>query len=181
MHKEKIISIIESLLYVWGDPLDISDLSKITDIDKKTLNHILSEMIEVYNSSEDRGIMIKKYNNKYQFATKKDNFDYIQNLFQTNTRKTLSTAALETLSIIAYKQPVTRIEIEAIRGIKCSYIIKNLVEKGLVVETGKLNRPGKPSLYGTTDEFLRYFGLSSIKELPNVKIENLKEDGEKAT
>lgn len=181
LHKNKIKSIIESLLFVWGEPLSIQDISKITNIKKNEIIELLDEMIEYYENSSDRGILIKEYSNKYQFTTKKENFNYVQSLFQSNERKTLSNAALETISIIAYKQPVSKIEIESIRGVKCSYIIRSLIDKGLIEEAGKLDKPGKPSIYGTTNEFLRHFGLKSINELPEANFENFEEGEEKIT
>lgn len=181
MHKNKMKSIIESLLFVWGEPLSIQDISKITHIQNKEIVKLLDEMIEHYENSPDKGILIKEYNHKYQFTTKKENFNYVQSLFQTNERKTLSNAALETISIIAYKQPVSKVEIESIRGVKCSYIIRSLIDKGLIEEVGKLDKPGKPSIYGTTDEFLRHFGLKSINELPDANFENYEEGEEKIT
>lgn len=178
MQKERIQSIIESLLFTWGEPLSIEDISKIININKKEVEKIIDEMVDIYESTANKGLLIKKYNNSYQLSTKKENFDFIQDLFQTNIRRSLSNAALETISIIAYKQPVTKIEIESIRGVKCSYIIKSLVEKGLIEEVGKLDKPGRPTIYGTTDGFLKHFGLETIEELPKINIENKEKEEE---
>jgi pyruvate/2-oxoacid:ferredoxin oxidoreductase alpha subunit len=106
----------------------------------------------------------------------RENYEYIQSLLENTVNKSLSTAAMETLSIIAYKQPVTKVEIERIRGVKCSQVVKGLLDKGLIKETGRLDKPGRPVVYSTTDEFLRHFGLTSIDELP--AIEDEKDDKE---
>jgi len=172
-------SILESLLFVWGEPLNINEISKILDLPVKNVAAALKEMAEQFSKDKDRGLIIQKFGNSYQITTKKENFEYIQSLRQTTVNKSLSTAAMEALSIIAYKQPVTRVEIELIRGVKCSNVIKGLLDKGLIKETGKLDKPGRPVVYGTTEEFLRHFGLNSIDELPALNIE-LKED-KKAT
>lgn len=172
-------SILESLLFVWGEPLNINEISKILNLPVKNVVAALKEMAEQFSKDKDRGLIIQKFGNSYQITTKKENFEYIQSLMQTTVNKSLSTAAMEALSIIAYKQPVTRVEIELIRGVKCSNVIKGLLDKGLIKETGKLDKPGRPVVYGTTDEFLRHFGLNSIDELPALNIE-LKED-KKAT
>ena len=164
-------SILESLLFVWGEPLNINEISKILDLPVKNVAAALKEMAEQFSKDKDRGLIIQKFGNSYQITTKKENFEYIQSLMQTTVNKSLSTAA--------YKQPVTRVEIELIRGVKCSNVIKGLLDKGLIKETGKLDKPGRPVVYGTTEEFLRHFGLNSIDELPALNIE-LKED-KKAT
>ena len=172
-------SIIESLLYAWGEPLNISEISKILNIKPFVINQTLDDMVVDYSKDPDRGLVIQKFGNSYQLNTKKENFEYIQTLLQTSVNRNLSSAAMETLSIIAYKQPVTKVEIELIRGVKCSNVIKGLVDKKLIKEVGKLDKPGRPLLYSTTDEFLRHFGLGSIEELPALKTEY--EEEKKAT
>lgn|SRR5690554_5474901 len=173
-----IKSVLESLLFAWGEPLGLSEISKILEIPEKTISNILDEMIEHSVNNKDSGLIIQKFGNSYQITTKKENHLYIQNLLQTTVNKSLSNAAMETLSIIAYKQPVTRVEIELIRGVKCSNVVKGLLDKQLIKEVGKLDKPGRPTLYATTDEFLRHFGLNSINELPCLNIES---EEEKAT
>lgn len=172
-------SILESLLFAWGEPLSINEISRILNIPNSQITPVLDEMSLEYLNNKDRGLIIQKFGNSYQITTKKENFDYIQDLLQTTINKSLSTAAMETLSIIAYKQPVTKVEIELIRGVKSSNVVKGLLDKGLIKEIGKLDKPGKPTLYATTDEFLRHFGLNSIEELPALKIEP--EEEKKAT
>ncbi|HHZ01882.1 MAG TPA: SMC-Scp complex subunit ScpB [Tissierellia bacterium] len=166
-----IKSVLESLMFAWGEPLNIGEMSKLLNMPAKYIAGILDEMIREFSENEDRGLIIRKFGNSYQITTKKDNYEYIQSLLQNTVTKSLSTAALETLSIIAYKQPVTKVEIEQIRGVKCSQVVKGLLDKGLVKEVGKLDKPGRPTLYATTDEFLRHFGLTSIDQLPSIDIE----------
>ncbi len=172
MNKEKIKSIIESLLFAWGEPLSLSEISNILNIKNTETIQALTEMLEEYSKDEQRGIILQQFGDTFQLTTKKENFDYIQRLMQEATiNRSLSNASLETLSIVAYKQPVTRVEIDIIRGVKSSHIVKNLLEKGLIKEVGKLDKPGKPTLYGTTPEFLKHFGLRTLEELPKIEIE----------
>ena len=175
-----IKSVLESLMFAWGEPLNIKDISKILNMPSHTITSILNEMMNDYNSNEGRGLIIQKFGTSYQLTSKKENYEYIQSLLQTTVNKSLSTAAMETLSIIAYKQPVTKVEIEQIRGVKCSQVVKGLEDKGLIKEVGRLDKPGRPVIYSTTDEFLRHFGLSSIEELPYLQTLNIEqnEDGE---
>ncbi len=166
-------SVLESMLFAWGEPLNISEISRILNMPAHNLTAVLDEMAEKFDEDKERGLIIQKFGSSYQITTKKENYEFIQSLLQTTINKSLSTAAMETLSIIAYKQPVTRVEIEMIRGVKCSNVVKGLLDKQLIKEVGKLDKPGRPTLYATTDEFLRHFGLNSINDLPalNVKIE----------
>lgn len=172
-------SVLESLLFAWGEPLNINEISRILNVPVHSVSAVLDDMAREFSENLNRGLIIQKFGNSYQITTKKENFEFIQNLLQTTINKTLSTAAMETLSIIAYKQPVTRVEIELIRGVKCSNVVKGLLDKGLIKEVGKLDKPGRPTLYATTDEFLRHFGLNSIEELPTLNTEP--EEEKKAT
>lgn len=174
-----IKSVLESLLFAWGEPLNINEISRILNLSPNNIKNVLDEMINQCHEEVNRGLIIQKFGNSYQLTTKKDNYEFIQSLLQTTVNKSLSTAAMETLSIIAYKQPVTKVEIELIRGVKCSNVIKGLLDKGLVKEVGRLDKPGRPAIYSTTDEFLRHFGLNSIEELPALNIEP--EEEKKAT
>lgn len=172
-------SVLESLLFAWGEPLNINEISRILNLPAHNVSAVLDEMVDEVAGDNNRGLIIQKFGNSYQITTKKENFEFIQNLLQTTVNKSLSSAATEALSIIAYKQPVTRVEIELIRGVKCSNVVKGLLDKGLIKEVGKLDKPGRPTLYATTDEFLRHFGLNSIEELPALNIEP--EEEKKAT
>lgn len=166
---ERYFSIVESLLFVSGDPLNIETIAGIIECSKDFAEKILKEMASIYEKDESRGLRIICVNDGYQMATKSVNSDFIQMLLHTNVRQSLSRAALETLSIIAYKQPITRVEIEEIRGVKSDRAISTLAEKGLIRECGKKNVIGRPNLYGTTDEFLRHFDFESLDQLPSLE------------
>lgn len=165
--KNVYLSAIESLLFVSGEPLKLSHIAGIIECDDKYTKDLLKELNLRYEE-ECRGIKLVCINNEYQLATKPENSQYIQKLLRTNIRQTLSQASLETLAIIAYKQPITRIDIDEIRGVKSDSAIVNLIQKNLIRETGRLEAPGRPFLYSTTDEFLRHFGLESLKEMPSI-------------
>lgn len=163
----EIKSIIEGLLFAWGDPLDIRDISTILDIKEKELDQILKEMIDDFNYNR-RGLRIIKFNNSYQIGTRPEHYEWISKLNQNKNKKNLSNASLETLSIIAYKQPIIKSDIEIIRGVRCDRALETLIERNLIKEVGRLERTGRPILYGTTDEFLRYFGLENLEDLPQL-------------
>ncbi|MGO1368788.1 MAG: SMC-Scp complex subunit ScpB [Senegalia sp. (in: firmicutes)] len=175
MNKKEIKGIIEGILYIWGDPLSVSSLKEILEIDKNDIKNIMNEMIIEFNSN-DRGLQIVKIKDGYQLATRPIHYEYIKKLIPKKSNKGLSNAALESLSIISYKQPITRVEIENIRGVKSDKSITTLIEKGLVEEQGRLDRTGKPIIYGTTDNFLKHFGFKDINELPKLKDEDLEEN-----
>lgn len=160
-------SIIESLLFVSGEPLEVKQIASILECSVGFTKDLLNEMIKLYDM-KNRGIKIINVNNSYSLVTKPENSDYIEKLFGNNSRQSLSQAALETLAIVAYKQPITRVDIDEIRGVKSDRAISNLVEKGLIKECGRLEVPGRPILYGTTDEFLKHFGLQNIDQMPSL-------------
>lgn len=168
MDLRELKSIIEALLFTWGDPLDIADISSILDIKEKELEPIIQEMIDDFDYNM-RGIRIIRINNSFQLGTRSEHFDWIKKLSNPKTTKNLSNAALETLSIIAYRQPVIKSDIEAIRGVRCDKAIETLMDRGLIVETGRMERAGRPILYGTTEVFLKAFGLENLTELPSLK------------
>lgn len=167
--KVRIKSVIESLLFVTGEPLSLKDLSSNLELDEKIVVDILEEMTSEY-LDENRGISLISINGAYQFVTKQENAQYIQKLLKKNRKQSLSQASIESLAIIAYKQPITRIDIDEIRGVKSESALQKLSEKGLIKEVGRLEVPGRPILYGTTDEFLRQFGLKTLKELPSLDL-----------
>ena len=169
--------ILEAVLYASGDALGVRELAEIIGIEEKQVRVLINEMNKDYES-ECRGIFIVEFNNKVQLSTKPEFGTYIKKLVKPGTRQTLSQAALETLSIIAYKQPVTRIQIDEIRGVRSDRAISTLVECQLVKETGRMDAPGRPILYGTTEDFLKYFGFKSIKELPQLIEFNLENEEE---
>lgn len=158
--------IIEALLFTWGDPLDLKSISTILDLDESIVENLLEEMIQEFDE-EERGLRIIRVNDSYQLGTRIEHFDYIKKL-NNRSKKSLSNAAIETLSIIAYKQPVTKSDIDNIRGVKSDRVIETLYEKKLIEELGRLDRPGRPIIYGTNENFLRYFGLESLDNLPDI-------------
>lgn len=162
-------AVIEGLLFVVGDDgLDLDEISKILEISKDETKELIKELQNDYQSS-DRGIRIDFLGDKLKLTTKKGHNMYYQKLLTTEDNNTLSQAALETLAIIAYNQPITRVKVDELRGISNNHIIRKLVAKGLIKEGGRSNMPGRPILYETTSEFLDYFGLSSIDELPDMR------------
>ena len=138
------------------------------DISEKQIDKLMSEMAEEYNSSPERGIQLTRLEDSWQLCTKSDYYDYIHKLKEKSRRAALTNAGLEVLSVVAYNQPVTRSAIEFIRGVNSDGPLNNLVASGLVKEMGRLDAPGRPILFGTTEEFLRCFNLSSLAELPEV-------------
>ncbi|MGI5949662.1 SMC-Scp complex subunit ScpB [Peptoniphilus sp.] len=167
MDKNRIKSIIESILFIWGEPISLEDLAKTLELKPYYLKSILYEMIEMYKD-ETSGLRLTVINDKYQLSTKPENYDYIKKITKEKNEKNLSKPALETLSIIAYKQPVTKVEIEELRGVNCDSTIKGLLDFDLIKVSGKLDRIGHPKLYSTTDKFLNKFGIKSLDELPNL-------------
>lgn len=180
--KKTIKSAIESMMFVWGKPLHIKEIAEIFNVDKKEIYDYCKELQDEYEQ-EGRGIVIREVNKSFQFVTRKENLDYIERLCTPVKHRKLSQSALEVLAIVAYKQPVTKGEIEAVRGIRCDRVIEGLSRKNLVAEVGRSDAVGRPILYGTTDEFLKQFGFETLKELPSIEdIEGVlaDDDGEAA-
>lgn len=166
MNKE---GILEGLLFVVGDDgLTLKQISELLEENIDTCKEILLSLKQSYEA-ENRGIRISYLGDAFKLTTKKEHKDYYQKLIVNPTTNTLSQAALETLAIIAYNQPITRIEIDELRGVNNTWLLRKLVAKGLIKEVGKSTMPGRPNLYGTTSDFLDYFGLSTIKDLPKVE------------
>lgn len=175
--------IIESLLFAAGDEgLTIKQISEVLEMDTLVAEDVLSKLVSEYNENQKRGIMIVQLAETYQLATKKEYSPFLKKLVESPNNTALSQAALETLAIIAYKQPITRIEIEEIRGVKTDRPLQTLTAKALIKEMGRVEGPGRAYLYGTTKEFLDYFGLRNIKELPplpeKVEEENIQEEAD---
>lgn len=166
--RQVYFSIIESLLFASGDPLGVKDIALIIEREVEFTEEIIAEMMASYEA-EDRGLKLISINDEYQLVTKPQNSAYIQKLLKTNTRQSLSQAALETLAIIAYKQPITRISIDEIRGVKSDRAIQTLLDKGLIKESGRMEVPGRPMLFSTTDKFLLYFGLENLNQMPSLE------------
>ena len=167
--KSDIKSAIESMLFVSGEPLPLREISNNLELREKNVVEILQEMTTEYED-KSRGIRLISINGAYQLVTKSENSDFVQKLLKKNKKHSLSQASIESLAIIAYKQPITRIDIDEIRGVKSESAIARLIERGLIKDIGRLEVPGRPILYGTTDEFLRQFGLKTIKELPSLDL-----------
>ena len=167
--KSDIKSAIESMLFVSGEPLPLREISNNLELREKNVVEILQEMTTEYED-KSRGIRLISLDEAYQLVTKSENSEFVQKLLKKNKKHSLSQASIESLAIIAYKQPITRIDIDEIRGVKSESAITRLVERGLIKDVGRLEVPGRPILYGTTDEFLRQFGLKTIKELPSLDL-----------
>lgn len=173
-------AVIESILFTMGDSVELSKLAEVLELDKKEVKDILEQMQKNYEA-EERGITITELDGAYQMCTKPQMYDYLIKVAKQPKHYALTDVLLETLSIIAYKQPITRAEIEKIRGVSCSHAVSRLVDYNLVCELGRLDAPGRPLLFGTTEEFLRAFGVSSIEDLPILnqdQLENFKREAE---
>ena len=167
MEIEKTKAIIEAILFAAGRIVKTSEFILVLEKNEEEINTIIKSMQEDYKAN-NLGIEIIQVEDGYQLATKKDLYEYIYPILDKRTKPNLSTAALETLSIIAYNPRITRAEIEAIRGVSADACVYKLLEYGLVEEAGKTDLPGKPMAYKTTDEFLKMFGYSSLKDLPEL-------------
>ncbi len=171
-----LLGVLEGILFVVGDEgVTLSALTDILQIDSEEVKKLLLELKRTYES-EERGIRISYLGDAFKLTTKKEHKDYYQKLILNPESNTLSQAALETLAIVAYNQPITRAEIDEIRGISSAHIIRKLIAKNLLKEVGKSSLPGRPNLYQTTSDFLDYFGLSTIKDLPELPTQKEKED-----
>lgn len=174
MEINEIENIIESLIFSYGDALSLDKICEILELDRKTARNIMKNMIDNYNRS-NRGIIIREINDKYQMCSNPGYFDYVSKLYQIRQKQALSQAAYEVLSIIAYNQPITKAKLEQIRGVNSDSAVTRLLERNLIREAGKLEAPGRPRLYETTDEFLKCFGYKSVRDLPMLDIQDLSE------
>ena len=164
------IGALEGLLFVVGDDgLSLEQMIDILEINHDEALDLINELKKSYEE-DNRGIRISFLGNTFKLTTKSEHKRYYEKLLLDETNNTLSNSALETLAIVAYNEPITRVEVDEIRGVSSSQMIRKLVAKGLLKECGKSTLPGKPNLYKTTNEFLDYFGLSDISELPKVDI-----------
>ena len=180
MSIEKTEAAIEAILFTMGESVEAEKIAVAIEHDVDTTVKIIHKMMDKYEN-EDRGIKIIELEGSFQLCTKEEYYDNLIRICSQPRRYTLTDAALETLSIIAYKQPVTKIEIEKIRGVNSDRSVNKLVELELVKEVGRLDAPGRPMLFGTTEEFLRTFGVGSIDELPVISedmVEQYKEEAE---
>ena len=158
---------IEAILFSMGDAVAIDKIVEVTQSGLEEVEEAISKLEDKYGE-ESSGLDMVRLENKIQLCAKKDYYEMLKTLMVHHQDRPLTDTALETLSIIAYKQPVTRMEIEKIRGVACDHAVNRLIELGLVTELGRMNAPGRPLLFGTTEEFLRAFGVSSLEDLPMI-------------
>jgi segregation and condensation protein B len=156
---------IEAILFVAGEAVSLKDMAKALAVGEKELKSALEEIGSEYDY-EQRGFMLKRFGDKVQLATRPLYAEDVLRLLQPVQQQSLSQAAMETLAVVAYKQPVTRAEVEQIRGVKCDYSLQSLTTKGLIAEAGRKDTIGRPILYATTDTFLSHFGIATLEDLP---------------
>jgi len=168
-------AVVEAILFAMGNSVSISKIADVLNISKNEASDIIAIMQKKYNEDVNRGITIVELDGNVQMCSKTDMYEHLIKIATVPKHYTLTETVLETLSIVAYKQPVTRIEIEKIRGVNCDHAVNKLLEYGLIAEIGRLDAPGRPLLFGTTEEFLRSFGVKSLEELPTVTQDRLEE------
>ncbi|MCM1087700.1 MAG: SMC-Scp complex subunit ScpB [Blautia sp.] len=167
MERQKAKAVLEAVLFTMGDSVEIDRLSQVIEEDLQTTKDILAEMEQDY-LNEERGIQLTTLDNAVQLGTKGELYEYLIKVAKTPRKFVLTDTLLETLSIIAYKQPITRLEIEKVRGVSCDHAVNRLLEFDLITEVGRLDAPGRPLLFGTTEQFLRSFGVKSLDDLPQI-------------
>lgn len=158
---------LEAILFAAGEPLEIDKIAGVMEIDEDAVCKLYEQLNNEYDKRA-AGITVLRLKNKLQMCTRKEYFSYVRAALEIKRNAPLSQAAFEVLAVIAYNQPVTKSFIEQVRGVDCSGVVSSLCEKGLIEEQGRLDLPGRPLLYGTTDSFLRCFGMSSLGELPPI-------------
>lgn len=171
---DKKEAIIEAILFTMGESVPVDKLAAVLELGVEETRFIIRQMMGRYEQ-ENRGIRIMELEDSYQMCTKKEMYEYLIQIAKQPKKQTLTDVLLETLSIIAYKQPITKAEIEKIRGVSSDHAVNKLVDYKLVCELGRLDAPGRPLLFGTTEEFLRSFGVNSIDELPQPEPEKVEE------
>ena len=177
---KKYEAIIEAILFTMGEAVEVDKIAYAIGHDVDTTRKLISNLRDKYDA-EDRGVNIIELENSYQMCTKTDMYQYLIKVASQPKKHVMTEVLLETLSIVAYKQPITRLEIERIRGVKCDHAVNKLIEYNLISEVGRLDAPGRPLLFGTTEEFLRSFGVQSVEDLPTlnpVQIEEFKQEAE---
>lgn len=177
---KRLEGVIEAVLFTMGESVELSKIAAAVGHDADTTRKLIHKMMDKYET-EDRGVHIIELEDAFQMCTKKEMYEYLIRVARQPKKYVLTDVLLETLSIIAYKQPVTKLEVEKIRGVKSDHAVNKLVEYNLVCERGRLDAPGKPILFGTTEEFLRRFGVHSVDDLPSLnpeQMESFKEEAE---
>lgn len=174
MEKDKAKQVLEAVLFAMGESVELNKLAEVIEEDKETTRALLTEMTESYRN-ENRGMDIIELDGAFQMCSRPELYEYLIKIAKNPRKYVLTDTVLETLSIIAYKQPVTKLEIEKIRGVSSDFAVNKLLEYNLVTELGRLDAPGRPLLFGTTEEFLRSFGVKSLEELPALNAEQMEE------
>lgn len=180
MEREKAKAVLEAVLFTMGESVEISRLAAVIEEDKEKTKELLKELAESYQEA-GRGIELIELEDAVQLCTKNEFYEYLVKIAKTPKKYVLSDTVLETLSIVAYKQPVTKLDIERIRGVSCDFAMNKLLDYDLVKEVGRLDAPGRPILFGTTEQFLRSFGVKNLGELPElnpVQVEEFREQAE---
>lgn len=175
MEKQKAFSVIECMLFVAGDPVPILELQRALDMTDIELRPVLDEMQEVYRQ-EERGVLLSLTDQTAQLVSNRAYAKYVEELLQPAQQKSFSQSLIETLSIVAYRQPVTRADIEAVRGVRCEYAVAQLQKMNMIQPIGRKEVVGRPMLFATTDAFLRHFSIQSVTELPNYEVYSKGED-----
>ena len=180
MEEKNYEAIIEAILFTMGESVELDKIANAIELDKQETKKKIEALQQKYEQ-EERGIQIIELDGAYQMCTKNEMYEYLIRIAKQPKKRVLTDVLLETLSIIAYKQPITKAEIEKIRGVSSDHAVNKLVEFGLAKELGRLDAPGRPMLFGTTEEFLRVFGVQSIDELPVISedlVEQFKDEVE---
>lgn len=177
---EQLMAAVEAILFTMGESVEISAIAKALEVKQTRVRQILKRLQKKYDAPS-RGIMLQQFEDAVQMSTKPEQYENLIKIAKVPKKMTLSDSVIETLSIIAYKQPITKIEVEGIRGVSCDYAINKLLEYDLIKELGRKDAPGRPILFGTTEQFLRSFGVKNLTELPSlnsVQVEEFKEEAE---
>lgn len=180
MERQKEKAVLEAILFTMGESVEVERLASVIEKDKKVTRQLLLELKEEYEN-RGCGITLIELEDSFQMCTRAEMYEYLIKIAKAPRKMVLTDTVLETLSIIAYKQPITRAEIERVRGVSCDHAINKLLEYDLITELGRLDAPGRPLLFGTTEQFLRCFGVKSLEELPElnpVQIEEFKQQAE---
>jgi len=180
MERKKQEAVLEAVLFTMGESVELKRLAELIEATPKKTHEILEEMKNRWKEQQ-RGVALISLEDSWQMCTVPDMYEYLIRIAKTPRKYTLTDTLLETLSIVAYRQPVTKLDVEKIRGVNCDHAINRLVEFGLVEELGRMDAPGRPLLFGTTEQFLRSFGVGSLDELPEISavmVEEFKEQAE---
>ncbi len=177
---DQLMAAVEAILFAMGESVEISAIAKALAVKTTRVRQILKRLQKKYDAPS-RGIMLQQFEDAVQMSTKPEQYENLIKIAKVPKKMTLSDSVIETLSIVAYKQPITKIEVESIRGVSCDYAINKLLEYDLIKELGRKDAPGRPILFGTTEQFLRSFGVKNLTELPSlnsVQVEEFKEEAE---